>query len=387
MIMNNPFVIGKIVSREHFCDRQEELAWIKRDLLGSQSVVLYSPRRLGKSSLIRVALQELPGKGALCAYLNLMGLGSLQEVVEALARTTTQAMVQNLGGIQRAFQRVGTIFRRIGVQFGIDPVTNSPVYSFTLRPEALEGDLEDVLTSFDTFANTHGLKAVVALDEFQELLNIPGFGKRAEAVMRRIAEGLPHTAFIFAGSKHHLVLSMFTKLGSPLYRGAKLYELGPLPLSECVEFLKKRFTAGGLDVKRDVCQEIAGFSQGHPYVLQYMGSVIFDLLASGYEPDNSLIPEAIKQMFAQLSSEYELLWDSLSNQPRARQLLRLLAIHGPVKRFSQMLLQKYGLSPSTTSVAARNLWNMGLVWPRDKGGWKLVDPLFAAWLKRPPGEE
>ena len=114
------------------CSKLTELASLCTDLPGGQNVVLYSPRRLGKSSLIRVALNEIVGKGAVCAYVNLMALGSAQEMVEAVARAVTNAMVCSLGGMAKAFQKLTSTFRRVGVQFGIDPVTSGPVYSFTL---------------------------------------------------------------------------------------------------------------------------------------------------------------------------------------------------------------------------------------------------------------
>jgi DNA-binding IclR family transcriptional regulator len=63
-----------------------------------------------------------------------------------------------------------------------------------------------------------------------------------------------------------------------------------------------------------------------------------------------------------------------------------LAHEGPKQRFSTKLLQRYNLPHSTVSVALKNLVKMGLVWPREMGGWSLVDPLLALWFKGPRGD-
>ncbi len=382
MIMKTPFVVGKIVSDELFCNRYEELARLESDLLGSQSVALYSPRRLGKSSLIKVLLDRLDQQKVICVYLNLMGISSLEELVTSLARATTSAMVESLGGLSRAFRQATRLFRRVGIQFGLDPVTGAPVYSFTLRPDEPEGDLEDILAGLNSFVSRRRKQAVVALDEFQEVLFLPGLEGRAEALFRRIAESLPRTAFIFSGSKHRLLRAMFSESGRPFFRAAKLYELGPLPQKDCRDFLEKRFRAAKAPISQAILEKLARASEGHPYILQLLGSVAYGLLKERPPTDEEVFfREVLNEAVTQLTPEYELVWDTLARQPRARQILKLLAHKGPVKRFPGSLLRPYNLAPSTVSVALRNLEDLGLVWPPDKGGWCLVDPMFAVWLR------
>ena len=53
MIQDNPFVINGYKGEDYFCDRVEETALLKRHLTNNCNVALISPRRLGKSGLIR----------------------------------------------------------------------------------------------------------------------------------------------------------------------------------------------------------------------------------------------------------------------------------------------------------------------------------------------
>ena len=61
----NPFVYGEVVPGEAFVDREDELDRLRRDLDAGQKVFLISPRRYGKSSLIRQALTRSGRRGAL----------------------------------------------------------------------------------------------------------------------------------------------------------------------------------------------------------------------------------------------------------------------------------------------------------------------------------
>ena len=61
--MANPFRFGQVVSGDLLCNRESEIREITRDLTGGQSIVLYSPRRYGKTSLLQAVSKKIkPGK-------------------------------------------------------------------------------------------------------------------------------------------------------------------------------------------------------------------------------------------------------------------------------------------------------------------------------------
>ena len=63
--MQNPFVYGEVVPASAFVNRVDELHRLVGDLAAGQKVFLISPRRYGKSSLIRHALAAMSKRGAL----------------------------------------------------------------------------------------------------------------------------------------------------------------------------------------------------------------------------------------------------------------------------------------------------------------------------------
>ena len=57
--MKNPFQYGKIAEKENFIDRDEDRLFLKQTLYSGINVILISPRRWGKSSVVKQAMTEL----------------------------------------------------------------------------------------------------------------------------------------------------------------------------------------------------------------------------------------------------------------------------------------------------------------------------------------
>lgn len=56
--MENPFKFGTIVEAEYFTDRVDEVAYIKEYVKSANHLVLISPRRFGKSSVVAKAVKQ-----------------------------------------------------------------------------------------------------------------------------------------------------------------------------------------------------------------------------------------------------------------------------------------------------------------------------------------
>ncbi|HEY4412922.1 MAG TPA: hypothetical protein VGN06_07985, partial [Gaiellaceae bacterium] len=71
--MSNPFNFGDVALDDGFTDRERDLAELKADIRNGQNVVVFAPRRYGKSSLIWRAAHELAAcDEALVAQVDLM---------------------------------------------------------------------------------------------------------------------------------------------------------------------------------------------------------------------------------------------------------------------------------------------------------------------------
>ena len=56
--MKNPFVYGETVSGDNFCDRAQETRELVTDIKNGQNVIIFSPRRYGKTTLANKVLDE-----------------------------------------------------------------------------------------------------------------------------------------------------------------------------------------------------------------------------------------------------------------------------------------------------------------------------------------
>src|SRR5919112_280252 len=89
--MDNPFVYGEVVPAAAFADRVAELDRLVGDLAAAQKVFLISPRRYGKSSLIRHALAAMARRGAMTAEVTVSSFSSYVAFLEGYARAVAAA--------------------------------------------------------------------------------------------------------------------------------------------------------------------------------------------------------------------------------------------------------------------------------------------------------
>ena len=83
----NPFTLKEIPAGSAFCDREQEQSDLISIAVARENVLLYSPRRYGKTSLIRTVQQNLESDGALTAYCDLFGISSIEEIAGRIAKS------------------------------------------------------------------------------------------------------------------------------------------------------------------------------------------------------------------------------------------------------------------------------------------------------------
>ena len=87
MAATNPFRFGALALDEAFTDRDREIKELVGDVLNGQDVVIFAPRRYGKSSLVWRVRQRLARRRALVAHVDLMTTPTKARLAEKLAKT------------------------------------------------------------------------------------------------------------------------------------------------------------------------------------------------------------------------------------------------------------------------------------------------------------
>ena len=83
----NPFRYGALALDDAFTDREVEVAELLSDVMNGQDVVVFAPRRYGKSSLVWRVSQLAIARDVLVAHVNLMTTPTSERLAEKLAET------------------------------------------------------------------------------------------------------------------------------------------------------------------------------------------------------------------------------------------------------------------------------------------------------------
>ena len=85
--IQNPFRYGIAVDDPYFIDREEEIKDFRRWLTSGQSLIIYSSRRYGKTSLILKLLKQLNAAGYKTVYIDFFKVYSRRRFIELYYRS------------------------------------------------------------------------------------------------------------------------------------------------------------------------------------------------------------------------------------------------------------------------------------------------------------
>src|SRR4051812_17781098 len=190
----NPFRFGALALDEAFTDRKAEVAELKADVRNGQDVVVFAPRRYGKSSLVWRVAQELLADKVLVAQVNLMTTPTKEKLAEKLAKAIHDEIASPL---LRAKERL-RIFAglRIAPVVTVDPVDGSFGFTFAAgrTSDDVDATLEHLLELPGKLAAERNRRAALVLDEFQEIVDIdPGLPK----LMRTVFQEQPEVSHVY----------------------------------------------------------------------------------------------------------------------------------------------------------------------------------------------
>ena len=371
--MRNPFKYGVRVSGSSFFDRAKVKRAMLNTLDGGSNIVLYGPRRYGKSSLVGELLNDLRKRGTTCAELNLMDIASLDDFIAKYAR----AVYRELAPVTGALSQVAGLFKRITPTVGIDD-EGKPELKFTISSAKAGIDaLRDVL-ELPAKLCAPNRRMVIALDEFQEVSDL-GLGPQFERTMRSIVERQTNVSYVFLGSKSHLIERMFSAKSRPFYNAAQKFLLKRPPADESASFLIDRFKSSGLTLATPLADEMVRRVDNVPYYLQALGSWVFN--ATTGRNAKSVSRADIDEGFSDLyETERILLEDTFAAHSQSQRLLMRALATEPATVFSEAYRNRHALaSTSTVNTALRRLLAESTI-ECDSDIYRLANPLLAHHL-------
>src|SRR3954471_5381251 len=260
----NPFTYGPIALDDAFTDRKDELAELTTDALNGQDVVLFAPRRYGKTSLVYRVEQRLVKKRALVAALNLWVTPTKEKLAARLARE-----IADVAGVAGKSKEIARIFSGLRVKptITLDADDGALGFSFSVghSSEDIDDTLERLFTMLGEIAASRKRRVVLIIDEFQEIAEID---KNLTKLMRTVFPAQPDVSHVYLGSKRHLMEAIFNDENEPFWRSAKRVELGPIQPEEVGPFLYAGVRDHDRRIDDDVVGRILPTPGRHPYAPQ-----------------------------------------------------------------------------------------------------------------------
>ncbi len=375
--MRNPFQYGGIVAGESFCNRGQEKADLLRAIENGEKLFVYSERRLGKTSLVQAVLQRLP-RSYVAAYVDLWPTDGESSFVTALAKGIAESMPSSG---TRLLNLAKEVFATLSPTLTVDD-SGKPTLSFGLRRERdLQPAMEEVLAAPARILARGKSRAVVVFDEFQRIAEYDG--DLVERRLRSVVQHQPEVAYLFLGSRRHIIRSMFLDSERPLYRSAGHYPLGPIPAHHWTAFIRRKFLAGDKQISDEQILGIHHLAQGHPFYTQHLCHALWEQCEPGTEVTAEMITAAVELLLEREGFAYTTLWESLTHNQR-RFLKGLAAETERARPFSSAFVRRYGLRSSSNAQRAAEVLRKRDVLDRDDGVFIFLDRFFRLWVQRLP---
>ena len=370
----NPFIVTGKIEPEYFCDRVTESARLVKSITNGNNLVIISPRRMGKTGLIRFCYDKPEiSKEYYTFFIDILHTSSLREFTYLLGREIYETLLPRSRKMANLF--IQTI-KSISGKFGFDPISGTPTFNVELgdidRPEYT---LEEI---FRYLANADK-PCIVAIDEFQQIAKYPE--KNIEALLRTHIQKLRNSNFIFAGSERHMMQEMFTSAARPFYHSADMLELKAIVPEIYIPFIVGHFEKRNRHIATENIEKVYHLFKGHTYYIQKTFNEAFADTPEEEECTLETIQAAIDNMIAANDTIFR---EILSNIPeKQKELLYAIAKDGEAERItSSEFIKRHSLtSASSVQSASKKLLDKDIITEINKA-FSVTDKLFAMWMNQ-----
>jgi uncharacterized protein len=373
----NPFQYGALALDDAFTNRVAEIAELSSDIRNGQDVVLFAPRRYGKSSLIWRVVQRLAARGMLVGQIDLMSTPTREKFAERLAKTIHDELASRLF---KARERLAVFSGlRVTPTITVNPQDGSISFGFDPRAprEDFDATLEELFSLPGRISAERGRRVALVFDEFQEVVELdPGLPK----LMRSAFQEQPDVAHVYLGSKRHMMERIFNDANEPFWRSAKQIELGVIEPDVFKPWVAERFEQTGKRVSGEALARAFEITGGHPYATQELFYFLWEQTPQRATADLERLDHALERTLRSENAHFGLLWDSLAASQRV--VLLALAAEQPGHPLTTDYQRRHSL-PATPTVqtALGALSRAELVRREGRGEYAIAEPFLAEWLR------
>ena len=369
------FVYGVAVSDYNFIGREQETKRLLDNFRGGINVILMSPRRLGKTSLVKHVCNKLDEEDIITVYLDIFGCKSEYDFYNKLA---AEVLKQTASKHELWLEEAKEFIYRLTPKISFSPEPNAD-FAISLGITPKTHTPEEVLGMAEKIAIKRGKRIVICIDEFQQIGEMAN-SKQIQARLRTVWQHQKQVSYCIFGSKHHLMSAIFLHRSMPFYQFGDIISLDKIATADWVEYIVSHFADGKRTISRALAEDICKFTENYSAYVQQLSWLVFTQKEEG----ETVTEEDVKQAMNDLLATNEILFMQMIEPLSEYQLNFLRAIaSGVTKDFGlSEVREEYKLgSYSNINRLKTALLERDLI---EKRGAETVmtDPVFAKWIKR-----
>lgn len=369
------FVFGVAVSDYNFTGRKEEAKRLLTDFRNGINVILMSPRRMGKTSLVKYVSRQVNDESIIIVYLDIFGCKSEYEFYNKL---TESVLRQTASKKELWLEEAKNFILRLTptLSVSLDPASD---YSVSLGITPKTHTPEEVLSLAEIIAKKKGKRIVVCIDEFQQIGEMKD-SAQVQARLRSVWQHQQNVSYCLFGSKHHLMGSIFLNRSMPFYQFGDLITLKEIATTDWIEYIISHFADGKRTINEKLATEICSLVGNYSAYVQQLSWLVFTKANEG----EIITSEYVQQAFEELLNINEILFIQLVEPLSQYQLnfLRALAA-GITNSFTiEAVRKQYNLgSYSNITRIQSALLERDLI-TKQMDEYSFTDPVFAKWVAR-----
>lgn len=371
--MDRAFVYGMSVEGENFTDRVKETKRLKLDFENGINVILVSPRRMGKSSIVKRVKSEMTNPGLKIVLMDIYDCRSeydfYNRFASAIIKETSTKTEQILENIKRFLVRLTP-----KISFSPEPMSEVSL-SLGITPQNYQP--EEILQLPEMIAQEQGVHLVVCIDEFQQI----GEFSDSLAVQKRLRGVWQHqrnVSYCLFGSKKHLMTKLFQNRKMPFYQFGETMFLDKIPTSDWIAYICSRFVKQGKQISEELAQKICETVENNSSYVQQLAWNVF--AETNKEATIEDFENGVQALMAQCSGLFEQQIMGLTSY----QLNFIRAICDGVHTDfgSKTILENYNLGTKSNITRIKTTLRDRELIDITQDGVFLEDPVFRMWIKK-----
>lgn len=369
----SPFSNGSLASASAFISPENELKNIRNSLVGRNNVILYAPKRCGKTSLLKELFNEIQknGKDTRPVYISLYSIKNQQEFLEVFAREVIKASESRWDEWTTATKG---LFKYLIPKMGGNQKKEDFYIHF--NQENLQDHPEEILNLPEKIALTKNIRFIIFLDDFHKLASLAEF-QQLETLLGEHCPNQNHVTYCLSGSRQYHLKELFTVSEKPLYDFGEIVFLKRITSKKWIDFILQKFEDTGKNISHQEAEHIAVLMKNHPWYVQQLAHHTWMHTARKAGPKEILW--ALHDLIYLHTPLFRLETETLS---KTQFNLLIALLNGEKQLTSTSVMQRYELgTPRNVSKNKKILLEKEII-ISENGGFEFTDPCLELWLRK-----